>query len=216
MLVSSILIHCRPCSKINALKNNISHYLSHRSFNNSFNLFRLQLHLHGGKFYHPSSTSQDDEEKTASSSSLLLLSTSTTTEMLQFPDLIYPLLQSISSSNDVIQYLQTHQQSIIHIYSCIFCCCISYVPHMYYTRATLIGLSSDMLQRSLIIISSLIIIIIITILRMQCLQKYWGCQQHLQQLLPLIVCYGKQFYYSDYCTDHHQEMDDEQEILYYW
>ena len=194
MLVSSILMHCRPCSKINALKNNISHYLSHRSFNNSFNLFRLQLHLHGGKFYHQSITSQDDytdvtsqdvEEKTASSSSslLLLLSTSTTNEMLQFPDLIYPLLQSRSSSNDVIQYLQMHQQSIIHTYSCICSCCISYNPHMYYTRATLIGLSSDMLQRSLIIISSLIIIIIIiTILRLQCLQTYWGCQQHLQQL----------------------------------
>ena len=215
MLVSSILMHCRPCSKINALNNNISHYLSHRSFNNSFNVFRLQLHFHGRKFYHRSSTSQDDyndvasqdvEEKTASS---LLLSTSTTTEMLQFPDLINPLLQSLSSSNDVIQYLQMHQQSIIHTHSCICSCCISYNPHMYYTRGTLIGLPFDMLQRSLIII-------ITTILRTQCLQKYWGCQQHLQQLLPLNVCYGKQFYYSDYCTDHHQEMDDEQEILYYW
>ena len=129
MLVSSILMHCRPCSKINALKNNISHYLSHRSFNNSFNLFRLQLHLHGGKFYHPSSTSQDDdndvasqdvEEKTASSSSSLLLSTSTTNEMLQFPDLIYPFLQSLSSSNDVIQCLQMHQESIIHIHIAVY------------------------------------------------------------------------------------------------
>ena len=131
MLVSSILMHCRPRSKINALNSNISHYLLHRRFNNSFNLFRLQLHLHGGKFYHQSSTSQDDytdvtsqdvEEKTASSSpsSLLLLSTSTTNEMLQFPDLIYPLLQSLSSSNDVIQYLQMHQQSIIHIHIAVY------------------------------------------------------------------------------------------------
>ena len=212
MLVSSILMHCRPRSKINALNNNISNYLSHRSFNNSFNLLRLQLHLHGGKFYHQSSTSQDDgndvasqddEEETASSPSSLL-STTTTNEMLQFPNLIYLLLQSLSCSNDVIHYLQMHQQSIIHIYSCI-----SYNPHMYYIRDTLIGLSSDMLQRSLIII------IIIIILRTQCLQTYWGCQQHLQQLLPLIVRYGKQSYYSGYCTDH-QEMDDEQEILYYW
>ncbi len=133
MLVSSILMHCRPSSKINALNNNISHYLSHRSFNNSFNLFRLQLHFHGGKFYHHSSTSQDDEEKTASSSSSSLLSSSSLTEMLQFPDLLYPLLQSLCSSNDVIQYLKMHQQSIIHKNSLICYCCISYIPHMYYT-----------------------------------------------------------------------------------
>ena len=130
MLVSSILMHCQPRSKINALNSNISHYLLHRRFNNSFNLFRLQLHLHGGKFYHRSSTSQDDdnvasqdvEEKTASSSSslLLLLSTSTTTEMQQFPDLIYPLLQSLFSSNDVIQCFQMHQQSINHIHIAVY------------------------------------------------------------------------------------------------
>ncbi len=77
-----------------------------------------------------------------------------------FPISLITINILLQRCNTVPLDASTFDQS--YTYSCICYCCISYVPHMYYTRATLIGLPSDMLQRSLIIISSLIIITILS------------------------------------------------------
>ena len=116
MLASSMLRHCRPRSKMSALNNNISNYQSYRSFNSSFNVFRLQLDLHGGKFHrHNSTSSQDDDDDIASDDNEgKTAESSSSTEMLQLPDVMNTLLQSLSSFDEVI-FRYIYNQSITHI-----------------------------------------------------------------------------------------------------
>ena len=125
MLVSSILMHCRPRSKINALNNNISNYLSHRSFNNSFNLFRLQLHLQGGKFYHRSSTSQDDDNDVASQDDEEETASSPSSSQPQMRCYSFPILYI---SNDTFRCINNRSFTYIAVYH-ITLTCIIFVIH---------------------------------------------------------------------------------------